>query len=187
MRIDEINVYVGDTNLCFDDGLHYGQPSQVYSVEQIVFHYNWDDTHLINDIAVIKLKEKIKFTDYIKPISLPPQSPSKEETPSYAGKEAKFSGWGLTNLTNRLNTTPLVLQYTEEMTVQNKSTCDNILHRQYRIKNVDIFTKYMWVFTSILCTNATLGAVKPPNLGQVRGRGYEVLLCAVLNEIITFD
>lgn len=42
-----------------------------------------------NDIALIKLKSPVKFTDYIQPICLP-----TEETEYTAGKNCSISGWG---------------------------------------------------------------------------------------------
>jgi len=163
MQIKGIRVFVGDTNLCLNEWIQYKRPSQSYRVQQIIFHYNYDDDLLINDIAVVKLTNTIWFRDYIKPIRLPPTHP-KEEALSYTGKPAKFSGWGLTNLSHS-QSKPMILQHTEDITVQNKSICDRFIHNYFHSENP--VGKYSGIYASVLCTNATHGSAKAANFGPV--------------------
>jgi len=59
-------------------------------IEDWHIHEKFRKGHLMNnDIALIKLKEPVKFTDYIQPICLP-----TEEAEYTAGKNCSISGWG---------------------------------------------------------------------------------------------
>jgi hypothetical protein len=71
-KIEEIKVVLGDSDICLGDDAQPDKPSQTYAVEKIFFHFGYDHIELMEDVAVIKLKQKIQFTDYIKPIKLAP-------------------------------------------------------------------------------------------------------------------
>lgn len=59
-------------------------------IEDWHIHEKFRKGHLMNnDIALIKLKSPVKFTDYIQPICLP-----TEETEYTVGKNCSISGWG---------------------------------------------------------------------------------------------
>lgn len=61
-------------------------------IEDWHIHEKFRKGHLMNnDIALIKLKSAVKFTDYIQPICLP-----TEDTLYTVGKNCTISGWGST-------------------------------------------------------------------------------------------
>lgn len=59
------------------------------NIETITIHPSFDLKHVLNDIAILKTAEKIIFSDFVKPISLPTH-------PAYDHVEAIVSGWGRT-------------------------------------------------------------------------------------------
>ncbi|ODN00979.1 Serine proteinase stubble [Orchesella cincta] len=87
----KMKIIVGDYILDTEkDGEH-----EEFEIEKIVVHYNYKPTEShVNDIAVIKLKETIKFNDKVQPICLP-----NEDTEVY-NKNAIVSGWGRLNGTD---------------------------------------------------------------------------------------
>ncbi|XP_038209471.1 chymotrypsin-2-like [Zerene cesonia] len=60
---------------------------QTYDVEQVISHENYDETKIINDIALIKVAADIEFSDHVQPIALP----TKNTKP---GANVLLSGWG---------------------------------------------------------------------------------------------
>merc|ERR1712050_331712 len=54
-------------------------------------HPGWDPNTLDNDIALVRLPEKIEFNDYIRPACLPP---SEDENNGYVGELTTPVGWG---------------------------------------------------------------------------------------------
>lgn len=73
--MDAVKVFLGETDLCEDDSAKYGRSSQNYSIEKVIYHYAYDSVEMfLNDVVVLKLKEKIKFNEYIKPIVLSKRS-----------------------------------------------------------------------------------------------------------------
>jgi len=92
-----IGVRVGDLDLAttFDDDVDH--PPQNPEVEQKFPHPDFKrriaspDKGLIHDIALLKLKNKIEFSEIVRPICLPEQAREKP----YAGK-ALIAGWGIT-------------------------------------------------------------------------------------------
>ncbi|KAF2901960.1 hypothetical protein ILUMI_04226 [Ignelater luminosus] len=64
-------------------------PTTIYEVIKIIKHEYYDDKFKINDIALLKLKDPIEYTDEIQPVDL--------ETEDFGeGKEAVLTGWGTT-------------------------------------------------------------------------------------------
>ena len=43
-----------------------------YIVEDILMHENYNDRTFNNDIALLRLRTKVKYNEYIRPICLPP-------------------------------------------------------------------------------------------------------------------
>lgn len=75
-------------------GDHHSETPEDTEVEVFIedwhIHEKFRKGHLMNnDIALIKLKSAVKFTDYIQPICLP-----TEETEYTVGKNCSISGWG---------------------------------------------------------------------------------------------
>lgn len=172
--IGEVNIVLGDTDLCSDDEVKYGKPSKFYTIEKVMYHYAYDDSIVYNDMLVIKLKEKIQFNDYIKPIAL------SKRNMSYVGKSVKVSGWGLTNLTIPHPGLPMILQSTDEMFVQKPAICDGVSITMFAApkKIVDSYPKYNGVFQSTLCTsypsNDTFKLVGPVTIFNSRLTKYVI-------------
>ncbi|CAG7722413.1 unnamed protein product [Allacma fusca] len=88
---ENLRVVVGD--LVLDSDEDGGQP-QILEVESIIVDYDYKSfrAHL-NDIAVIKVKTKIKFNAGVQPVCLPTIDTPMSQT------EALVSGWGRLNAT----------------------------------------------------------------------------------------
>lgn len=56
--------------------------------------YYTNPTTIWNDIALIKLPDKVKCTDKVKPVKLAVRSDAEK---TYVGEEIRASGWGLTH------------------------------------------------------------------------------------------
>lgn len=87
-------------NDCFESKTKHGQTFRECSdpvvnaeYEDIIVHEEYQDhqTKKQHDIALIRLREPLPFTDYIRPICLPPQG----SNPS-TGNELYVAGWGRT-------------------------------------------------------------------------------------------
>jgi len=82
-------------------------------------HPNWDPNTLENDIALVRLPEKIEFNDYIRPACLPP---AEDESNGYVGQLTTPVGWGK-NADSAGGITPK-LQMVEDLPVIDNPTCD---------------------------------------------------------------
>merc|ERR1719452_15371 len=82
-------------------------------------HPNWDPNTLENDIALVRLPEKIEFNDYIRPACLPP---AEDESNDYVGQLTTPVGWGK-NADSAGGITPK-LQMVEDLPVIDNPTCD---------------------------------------------------------------
>eukprot|EP00795_Rhopilema_esculentum_P012329 gene12329-2978_t len=67
---------------------------QKIEVEQIFVHPEFTSYDLNNDIALIKLKKKVRFTHYIRPVCLPNKDYRKQG--ALLAKRGYAVGWGLT-------------------------------------------------------------------------------------------
>jgi len=68
----------------------YAEGEQIRQATKVLIHPN----HQVNDIALIKLKQPIKFTKTIRPICLPTQG---QELPPRTNGYGMVAGWGRTN------------------------------------------------------------------------------------------
>ncbi|XP_049868792.1 spaetzle-processing enzyme-like [Pectinophora gossypiella] len=59
--------------------------------EGVVVHPNYDDMRLQNDIALVKLQENVPYTEYIRPICLPPIN---IDNPNFSNLRLAVAGWG---------------------------------------------------------------------------------------------
>lgn len=89
----------------------------VNNVKDIITHEKYNDKTLLNDIALIKLPNKVETNSYIKTIGLPKRASTY---PTYAGDSVVASGWGRTSdaaagITN-------TLQFVD-LTVVDQATC----------------------------------------------------------------
>lgn len=66
--------------------------SRLYRSERIIWHENWNETELVNDVALIRVGRDIKFSETVKSISLP-----KENLKFDSNFKAILSGWGSLN------------------------------------------------------------------------------------------
>ncbi|XP_045501829.1 chymotrypsin-2-like [Colias croceus] len=76
---ETIKVVVGSNKIVGD--------GQIYDVEEVIIHEDYDDKKIKNDIALIKVSTDIEFSDKVQPIALP----TKNTKP---GANVLLSGWG---------------------------------------------------------------------------------------------
>jgi secreted trypsin-like serine protease len=76
-------------------GLHNRSSANInnlYSVSRIIIHPQWNRTTIRNDVAIIKLRNALTFSDRVSPVCLPPQNSHS----SLYGKNVVATGWGRT-------------------------------------------------------------------------------------------
>ncbi|XP_001604991.1 chymotrypsin-1 [Nasonia vitripennis] len=106
----EATVLVG-TNFVTGEGGHE------YKVAYLIQHEDYDRDYIhVNDIALIRLVENIKFTQKVQPVKLP-----KDESKSYEGATAILAGWGSYGPNNY---TPRKLQHIR-LQVISRNKCAN--------------------------------------------------------------
>ncbi|RZB70352.1 uncharacterized protein BDFB_004195 [Asbolus verrucosus] len=71
-------------------------PPQVFSAKDYVIHPNYNSSTMINDIAIIRLDRKAIFSDYVRPICLPPSNFNMQGNETFT-----ISGWGRTETEKR--------------------------------------------------------------------------------------
>ena len=59
------------------------------NVDHIFGHPNYDASTITNDACLLKLKESLEWTEFVKPIALPAAGQMTE-----AGTECTVTGWG---------------------------------------------------------------------------------------------
>lgn len=69
----QYSIIAGDHNLYEEEGTE-----QVVEVAKIIIHEAYDPQMLVNDIALLKLKNPLRFTKYINKIRLPPPGHSAQ-------------------------------------------------------------------------------------------------------------
>merc|ERR1719219_2553592 len=79
------SVIIGEHNL--DDGVNEG--GQYLEVDEFIKRSDYDSTNIVNDIAILKLKTEITFTDNVKPACLP-----TDTSKNYEGQWGIVSGYG---------------------------------------------------------------------------------------------
>merc|ERR1712180_583999 len=62
------------------------------NIDHIIVHPNYASATITNDACLLKLKESLEWTDFVKPIALPAAG---QDTP--AGTECTVTGWGTLN------------------------------------------------------------------------------------------
>jgi len=72
MDLSITKVILGDTNRCQENYTHEdaGVNATEYEIETVTFHYAYDDHLFDSDVALVKLKEKIKFNGNVQIIPL---------------------------------------------------------------------------------------------------------------------
>ncbi|XP_033486236.2 mannan-binding lectin serine protease 1 isoform X1 [Epinephelus lanceolatus] len=68
------------------------------SVEEIFLHPEFQPNNYNNDIALLRLKERVEFTEFIRPVCLPPPH-SQDALPSpLPNSLGVVAGWGISNI-----------------------------------------------------------------------------------------
>ncbi|XP_063698019.1 serine protease easter-like, partial [Culicoides brevitarsis] len=100
-RFRLINVHLGEYDVrtsldCDpDDPSVCADPLQVIPVAKEIPHEGYDTQNLNNDIALLRLARKAKFTYYVKPICLP-TDPALKSSEITVRQEFDVAGWGKT-------------------------------------------------------------------------------------------
>jgi secreted trypsin-like serine protease len=71
--------------------LDYYDYNQEFFVEQVAIHEMYDSVNILYDIGIIKLTEKVTFSDTISPICLPE---SANDANKIYGERVVLAGWG---------------------------------------------------------------------------------------------
>ncbi|XP_077300248.1 phenoloxidase-activating factor 3-like [Arctopsyche grandis] len=106
--------------------LYCATPVVDVEIEHIISHDGFGDSTLPsfqNDIALLRLKNEVKYTEFISSICLGP------DIYQFSGTRYIISGWGLTEKNPDILSP--VLQFTE-ISYYDFNTCDNIAPGQYR-------------------------------------------------------
>ncbi|XP_076394333.1 transmembrane protease serine 9 [Megachile rotundata] len=122
-NLKAMSVVVG-TNQLNSGGVSYG-------VEKAVYHKDYDEYYLVNDVAVIRVDRNIAFNNLVKPISLASGSNS------YDGSACILSGWGRVQAGGNI---PNNLQYIN-LNVLSVAQCKKT-HSNVRSSHICTFTKY---------------------------------------------
>jgi len=95
----------------------------ISDVTEVNSHPDFDISKIINDVALIKLTDPVKFTDHISPVCLPT---SQDEELPRAGTNLFTTGWGRVNnrtdtweLSDNLKQVALPLMSTEQCKARN--------------------------------------------------------------------
>ena len=83
---DDLKVRLGEHNIK-DTSDRYSY--EEYEIQDRILHELYDDESQIHDIALLKLKNPVKFREHIVPICLPPQGVR------FDGETATVTGWGI--------------------------------------------------------------------------------------------
>lgn len=110
----EFHVAVGSPKM--PDG-HSEPGKQTFVTQERYLHPQYDMMYLDNDIGLLKLPSKIKFTFFISAVQLPTYSMAKEDL---TGNVATVSGWGKTS---DESTVSQVLKYTD-LTILSNQQCE---------------------------------------------------------------
>lgn len=58
-------------------------------ISRIILHPNYVDSGFINDISLLRMKDAVSFSDYVRPICLPPANTILKD-----GRLCTVVGWG---------------------------------------------------------------------------------------------
>lgn len=69
VSVGELKVVVGKLDLCRndDEGVTFAKE---YSISQIILHFNYLSKEILNDLAIVRVSEPIKFNQGVRPIIL---------------------------------------------------------------------------------------------------------------------
>jgi len=125
--------YFRDQPLCFgrDARLKESENDQCSIIAEIIQHPNYDRSEtVLNDICLLRLSDKLSYTETVQPVCLPRQGESMETlSPSIVGDQTGtnnlcyVAGWGYRE-ENIYSSLPTILQ-DAKINVLANSTCDN--------------------------------------------------------------
>ncbi|KAI4467778.1 tryptase-related [Holotrichia oblita] len=119
VRLGELDTRNNTDCVDVDGIVECGEPFIDIYIENKIIHSDFNSDNFKNDIALIKVAKKIKFTDYVQPICLPFNVDiDLEQSPLIV------SGWGTTTTSTSMSSS--LLQYALINTWQTK-ICNNLL------------------------------------------------------------
>ncbi|KAM8903623.1 mannan-binding lectin serine protease 1 [Spinachia spinachia] len=68
------------------------------TVEKIFLHPNFQPDNYNNDIALLRLEEQVEFTEFIRPVCLPPPKRQGDPPSPLPNSMGVVAGWGISNL-----------------------------------------------------------------------------------------
>lgn len=115
---DEVEVRLGE-----HDRLQVEPEEVVTKIADVYFHPQFDANTFDNDIALLLLADRVKFSDYIRPACLgDSETIEREQFNSEGVRLGKVTGWG--QLAENVNTLPRYLQEIE-LPIVNQEVCRN--------------------------------------------------------------
>ncbi|KAG8283317.1 serine-type endopeptidase activity protein [Homalodisca vitripennis] len=117
--LDGYNVYevrLGDLDM--NDTIYDGAYPLDFGVESFTMHEHYDNNKKVNDVAIIKIKGKVQFTDLIRPICLPPP---EFRTNMFVDFAPVAAGWGVSVNNSAFRTDTRLLE--AELTIQDLDEC----------------------------------------------------------------
>ncbi|XP_054259712.1 venom protease-like isoform X2 [Macrosteles quadrilineatus] len=123
-------VRLGDLDL--DPNVVDGANPMDFDVEKVTWHEGYSNARKENDIALIKLKNKVKFTGLMRPICLPP--PQFQDN-LFVGSFPTIAGWGKSTVNNAGQTTRLL---EAEVEIQDTSECRRNVTSTSKLRNAII-------------------------------------------------
>ncbi|KAF2881990.1 hypothetical protein ILUMI_24171 [Ignelater luminosus] len=137
-RADIISVRLGEHNTkteqdCDGDtpGLEYCSDSPIdVEVEEITSHeaFDMDNDILFGDVALIRLKTVVNYTDFIKPVCLPISSELQNK--AFSGETVTLAGWGRAQTTAGMSEKKLKV----ELPVKSNQDCATF----YRQRDIQV-------------------------------------------------
>ncbi|RWS26875.1 clotting factor B-like protein [Leptotrombidium deliense] len=95
---------------------HVNKDGKVYEIAEVIPHENYRPWKYYNDIALLKLAEKVEYDENIGPVCLPTKD--TVTTSELVGKSIKLAGWGTTSyegsVSESLQTTNVPIVSNEE-------------------------------------------------------------------------
>ncbi|XP_047526412.1 chymotrypsin-2-like [Pieris napi] len=101
-----------------------------YKIKKLILHEKYSKPDIKNDIAIVQIEGKFKFSDKVQPIEL-----LKEMAP--IGKKCLLTGWGYISYKRRKGTVPNNLQMLEFETISNED-CTKQLKKSVYAKLVPV-------------------------------------------------
>nr|XP_015836792.1 PREDICTED: uncharacterized protein LOC661375 [Tribolium castaneum] len=127
VRLGEYNTKTNPDCLGFGISEVCASPPVTVDVEEAIAYENFNPNNInqYDDIALLRLKASVNFTDFIKPICLP--TTPEELNKSYIGRKLTVVGWGVTENGSESN-----VKLKVQLPVTNTSECISV-YQEYNI------------------------------------------------------